>query len=215
MARRTKDEAEKTRDAILNAAEKVFYKHGVTRTSLQEVAVAAGFTRGAVYWHFKDKFELCEAMLNRVFLPYEDVLERLEKSESSTPLLDLKKANCDSLKLLASDKRRQRVMTILTFRCEYVEDMSAIMERRRQCKNNMRQTYVRLFERAQKMKMLVPGITPAVAATSLAALMGGLIMGWLEGRKDFDLVKSGIPCVENFFYFVSGDTSKSTTKNPL
>ena len=63
----------------------------------------------------------------------------------------------------------------------------------------MRQTYVYLFERAQKMKMLSPLWTPAVAATALAAVMGGLIMGWLEGRKDFDLEKSGIACLECFF----------------
>jgi len=203
MVRRTKDDAEKTRDAILDAAEKVFYKHGVTRTSLQEIALAAEVTRGAVYWHFKDKIELCEAMLNRVLLPYEDILIRLEESDSATPLDDLKQANCESLKLMAKDKRRQRIMTILTFRCEYVEEMVAMMERRRQCKNNMRQAYLRSFERAHKMKMLSPDWSPAVAATSLAALMGGLIMGWLEGRKDFDLLTSGVACIDAFFTSVA------------
>ena len=65
MARRTKLEAEQTRHAILDAAERIFYAHGVTRTSLEEIAKHAGVTRGAVYWHFKDKIELCEAMLQR------------------------------------------------------------------------------------------------------------------------------------------------------
>lgn len=199
MARRTKDEAEKTRDAILNAAEKVFYKHGVTRTSLQEVAAAAGVTRGAVYWHFKDKRELCEEMLNRVFLPYEDILNRLIESDSKTPLEDLMQSHCESLKLMATDKRRQRVMAILTFRCEYVAEMASMIERRRQCKDHMRQTCLQLFERAKKLGILAPGYSPAVAATTLMALMSGLIIGWLEGRKNFDLVKSGIPCIENFF----------------
>ena len=79
-ARRTKDEAEQTRDAILDAAEKVFYKHGVARTSLQQIARVAKVTRGAVYWHFKDKIELCEAMIKCVFLPQEDMLEQLSSS---------------------------------------------------------------------------------------------------------------------------------------
>jgi len=47
-------------------------------------------TRGAVYWHFGDKLELCEAMLKRVFLPQEDLLEQLAARESDTPLDDLK-----------------------------------------------------------------------------------------------------------------------------
>lgn len=202
MVRRTKDEAEKTRDAILNAAEKVFYKHGVTRTSLQEVAVAAGVTRGAVYWHFKNKRELCEEMLNRVFLPYEDILNRLVESDSTTPLDDLMQSHCESLKLMASDKRRQRVMAILMFRCEYVDEMATMIERRRQCKDNMHKTCVHLFERAQKLKMMAPGCSASVAATMLTALMSGLIIGWLEGRKNFDLVKSGIPCIESFFHTI-------------
>ncbi len=89
MVRRTKDEAEQTRDAILDAAERVFHRHGVARTSLEQIARAAKVTRGAVYWHFKDKLELCEAMMQRVFLPQEDMLEQLAIQNSATPLDDL------------------------------------------------------------------------------------------------------------------------------
>ena len=199
MVRRTKDEAEKTRDAILDAAEKVFFKNGVTRTSLQQIAQAAGVTRGAVYWHFKDKMALCEAMMQRVFLPYEDIMKCLAQNVTETPLDDLCAANCQTLTLMAKDKRRQRIMTILTFRCEYLEDMSAVIERRNQCKMQMRDTYVIMFERAQKLKQLDPVWTPEIAATTLTALMSGLIMGWLEGRKSFDLEESGIACIRTFF----------------
>ena len=55
MARRTKEEALATRHALLDAAERVFGRRGVARTSLVEIAEEAGVTRGAVYWHFKDK----------------------------------------------------------------------------------------------------------------------------------------------------------------
>jgi TetR/AcrR family acrAB operon transcriptional repressor/TetR/AcrR family transcriptional repressor of mexAB-oprM operon len=199
MARRTKDEAEKTRDALLDAAEKVFYKHGVARTSLEEIARAAGMTRGAVYWHFKDKIELCEAMLKRVFLPQEDILERLASRESETPLDDLREACCASLRLMATDKRRQRVVSILILRCEYVDEMAAIMTRRRQCKDRMLERSLKLFERAQKLKQLSPLWTPSIAARSLQAMMGGLINTALEKRKDFDLAASGVGCIEAFF----------------
>ena len=49
---------------------------GVTRTSLAEVATAAGMTRGAVYWHFKDKADLFRAMCDRATLPLEANFER-------------------------------------------------------------------------------------------------------------------------------------------
>ena len=58
MARRTKEEAEQTRNAVLTAASQVFLERGVARATLEEVAQAAGVTRGAVYWHFRDKVDL-------------------------------------------------------------------------------------------------------------------------------------------------------------
>ena len=199
MARRTKDDAEKTRDAILDAAEKVFYARGVSRTSLEQIAAAAGVTRGAVYWHFCDKLTLCEAMAQRVFLPYEDMLEKLAAKPSDTPLEDLKKACLHSLKMMARDKRRRKVVTILTLRCEYVEEMVGIMERRNECKSRMMALSEKLFSCAKKTKTLASPWTPRKAAMTLQALMSGLISGGLEKRKNFDFATSCSACVEAFF----------------
>ena len=65
MARRTKEDAEATRNALLDAAERVFYDKGVSRASLDDIAREAGTTRGAIYWHFKDKADLFNAMMER------------------------------------------------------------------------------------------------------------------------------------------------------
>lgn len=199
MARRTKDQAEKTRDALLDAAEAVFYEQGVSRTSLEQIARAANVTRGAVYHHFRDKISLCEAMCQRIFLPQEDVLEQLTKSGSDKPLDDLERACCDSLKLMATDKRRQRVVSILMFRCEYVEDMSIIMERRRQCKDKMLGQCETMFNQAKKMNLLSAEWSPRLAAISLQSLMSGFLLNALEGRKGFDLAKSGPNGLKAFF----------------
>ena len=48
MARRTKEDALATRHALLDAAERSFQVHGVARTSLAQIAEAAGLTRGAI-----------------------------------------------------------------------------------------------------------------------------------------------------------------------
>src|SRR5690606_27022813 len=55
MARRTKEEALETRDRLLDAAAAVFCDKGVTNTSLCDISKAAGVTRGAFYWHFRNK----------------------------------------------------------------------------------------------------------------------------------------------------------------
>jgi AcrR family transcriptional regulator len=199
MARRTKDEAERTRNAILDAAEQVFYAQGVARTSLEEIAKAAGVTRGAVYWHFHDKLALLDAMLQRVMLPHEDILDRLAAGSSRTPLDDLQKACLDTLHLIMTDRRRQRVTSILTHRCEYVEEMAAIMKRKSECKERMLKRSQSLFERAKKLKQLTAHWTPSLAAMTLQALMNGLIVGGVEGGKASPVAKSGAACIKAFF----------------
>lgn len=56
--RRTKEDAELTKQTILKAAVDVFTERGVAKASLEEIARKADVTRGAVYWHFKNKMEI-------------------------------------------------------------------------------------------------------------------------------------------------------------
>jgi AcrR family transcriptional regulator len=54
---------QQTRDYLLEAAARVFAERGFHGASLDEVAAAAGFTKGAVYSNFKNKEELFLALL--------------------------------------------------------------------------------------------------------------------------------------------------------
>ena len=63
MMRRTKEEAEQTRQDLLDAALTVFSQKGYTATRLEDVARAAGVTRGAIYHHFGSKAELYSALI--------------------------------------------------------------------------------------------------------------------------------------------------------
>ena len=55
MARRTKAEAQVTRQNILNAALDIFSEKNYSVVSVVEIAERAGVTKGAVYWHFTSK----------------------------------------------------------------------------------------------------------------------------------------------------------------
>jgi AcrR family transcriptional regulator len=56
---------ERTRDALLDAAAEVFARRGIEAASLDEVADAAGYTKGAIYSNFASKTELVLALLER------------------------------------------------------------------------------------------------------------------------------------------------------
>ena len=55
---KTKQQAGETRRQIIDAALTAFSEQGVSATSLVDIAKQAGVTRGAIYWHFKNKVDL-------------------------------------------------------------------------------------------------------------------------------------------------------------
>ncbi len=62
MAKRTKAEALKTRQELIETAIAQFARHGVSKTTLNDIADAANVTRGAIYWHFENKTQLFNEM---------------------------------------------------------------------------------------------------------------------------------------------------------
>lgn len=64
MARKCKEDAEKTRQAVLESALDVFSEKGFAKATFDEIAARAGFTKGAVYWYFRNKADLVAALIN-------------------------------------------------------------------------------------------------------------------------------------------------------
>jgi AcrR family transcriptional regulator len=67
MARKTRAETQaETRALLLKTARQLFFDDGYHPTSLEKVADAAGYSKGAVYSNFRNKDELCTAVLDEV-----------------------------------------------------------------------------------------------------------------------------------------------------
>ena len=109
MARRTKEAAAVTREQLLDAAERVFRERGVAGSTLGEVAAQAGVTRGAVYWHFRDKSDLYAAMCERATLPLQTMVERAGISPHADPMAALRELALTALARLAGDTRAQAI----------------------------------------------------------------------------------------------------------
>jgi hypothetical protein len=84
-------------------------------------------------------------------------------------------------------------------RCEYVKEMSAIMNRRRECKSRMMEQCRILFTQAKNNKQLSAKWQPEEAAASLQSMMTGALVHGLEERKDFNLATTGVNCIKAFF----------------
>ena len=197
MARRTKEDALATRNKLLDSAEYLFQSQGVSRTSLQDIARRAGATRGAVYWHFSDKADLFNAMIERVTLPLEAAFSDdadLRPNSSSVDvdaLLKIRRATVEALSRIVNDAQTRRVFEVATQKVEYVDELRTVRLRHLA----IRQGFVSRFEQsiesaAQREKLLLP-MPAAMAARGFHALIDGLIQNWLLDQTAFDLLDVG------------------------
>ncbi len=193
MVRRTKADALATRHSLLDAAEHLFQERGVSRTSLNDIATAAGTTRGAIYWHFKDKADLFNAMMERVTLPLEGTLACTARTADTTanPLLSLRDSMMSALMQTASDEQTRRVFEVATHKVEYVSEMQAVRDRHLLVRNQCIAMTQEILQQAVQREGIALSMPLATAALGLHVIMDGLIQNWLLEPKAFDLVKSG------------------------
>jgi TetR/AcrR family acrAB operon transcriptional repressor len=209
VARRTKDEAQETRNRILDAAEHLFSERGVSRTSLEDVAQAASVTRGAIYWHFKDKGDVLTAMLNRVTLPTEAMVARSGDESVEDPLASLKACAVGALKRTATDPQCQRVFDVVTHKCEYIGEMAGVKGRisgiQKSCVDRAEQA----IRNAVKRGLLPSSVNPRLAAVGLDALIFGLISSWLANRDYVQLERQAETLID---LYLDGLRGRSTPR---
>ncbi|MET0333644.1 MAG: TetR family transcriptional regulator [Rhizobacter sp.] len=191
MVRRTKEEAQATRKLILDTAEVVFHEHGVSRSTLNDIAQAAGLTRGAIYWHFKDKADLFNAMMERVTLPLEQTAHRSDDDSLEDPIAYMRTSFLQALRLTAGDPQVRRVFEIATHKVEYVDELKAVRDRHLATRDECLLHAQRGITLAMRRGQLPRRIPARAAALGLHALIDGLIQNWMLAPEAFDLVKTG------------------------
>ncbi|MFB9244665.1 TetR family transcriptional regulator [Massilia antarctica] len=195
MVRKTKEDALATRDSIMDAAEQLFVEQGVSGTTLQHIATAAGVTRGAIYWHFEDKGALFNAMMERATMPIESAMQTLDVPAGADPLAHLRSYALCVFDLTINDPRARRVFEIATLKLEYVGEMSTIRERRSQHREQFMASAERIVKEGIAHGRLKDTVKPRAAALGLFILIEGLVRSWLI-TPDFDLAQLGVEIVD-------------------
>ena len=198
MARRTKTEAAETRQKLLDAAAGVFRERGVAHSTLAEVAAAAGVTRGAVYWHFRDKAHLFDALCEREQLPMEAMLACAGEVRQKDPLGTLRALAVNGLERLATNARTQAVFDVIFHKCEFAAEFASVAGRRNATYRGCLANVERLLKQAVDMRQLPAHTDTELAARCLNAYMVGVMHEWVQRPESYDLAKAApamIDCV--------------------
>lgn len=180
MARRTKEQAEETRQQIIEAARRVFHRQGVNGSSLEVVAQEAGLTRGAIYWHFKDKADIFLAVRQSVLLPILAEIESILLAEHYADPLDcIDAALRRFFQILLERPCVRMVLETITCRCEQVAEFADVQSDFEWSTTDFLARLECVYCKAEALGTLRPGLSPKSTAKDTWAFFYGLVNRFL------------------------------------
>lgn len=188
MVRKTKEDAELTRQRIIDAARQIFLARGVSRSTLEHIATQANVTRGAVYWHFKNKTEIFHAIREQVFLPLIDRMDdtlSVENMAKNTedPLSQIEHSLCETIRELSENIEMRQTYEIMMIKCEYVDEFATVLQQILSNCSNITEKIQLAYEHAQSQGLLAGSHSPRALAMDTHLFFSGLLHMWV---KDFD-----------------------------
>ncbi|WP_325197979.1 TetR family transcriptional regulator [Kingella oralis] len=186
--RKTKTEAQKTRQYLLDAALEVFWRDGVTRASLQAIAQEAGVTRGALYWHFKNKEDLFETLFEQQYADFFAAFNDQTLRDNQDVWTHLQHNLTTMFETLATRESKHKFCNVMFSKCEQTAGNETITE--------LACRYHRLFQKqiayalqlSREQGRLPENTDIELAAIYLESSLVGLIKIWIDEPERFDLI---------------------------
>lgn len=178
--KKTKAEALKTREYLMLAALDTFYERGVSRASLNEIAQNAGVTRGALYWHFKNKEDLFDALFQHIFHDIRfEFTEEMDSSDTDT-LTKLQNSLENVFVRMETNETYRKFSSIIHLKCEHIEQNQSITSLMHSYIEMWKTQISRSIAQCVKQGQLPQDLDIVLATSFLGSAVIGLIQLWLH-----------------------------------
>lgn len=181
MARKTKQEAERTYHALLDSATILFMQQGVANTTLNDIAIQAGMTRGAIYWHFDNKDAVIQALWERnASILHETFTNELKHLDASRPVEHFRDVVKQLLRSVVDQPEIGQVIRIVMHSVEFTEeqtDLQRFLNNKHQVIHDAMDEALEILHRRGLLRSLLP---PKLLAQSTLCYLLGLIHVYLE-----------------------------------
>lgn len=184
--KKTAAEAAKTRQAILAAALNVFSAQGYSATTLEQVARAAGVTRGAIYWHFASKAQLYQALLEAYGNRALPILAEAAR-EGGSFLEVCQRILARLLASLESDPELCAVMELTLFKTEQGTELAEVRRTQVEATRALIATVAETMRQGIASGEVRPDADPFDLARAFLAYQQGLFYIWLTDPSSFSL----------------------------
>lgn len=179
--KRSKEDAAKTRQKVIDAALKLFGQRGYSGTTLRLIADEAGCSRGPIYWHFANKEELFEEILAYSQAPLEKLIAQCDDSQA--PIEVASNFARQWLSLLFEDTYYRQSFEILLNKTEYTESVSPSLERERALTVSLISTFAGFVDRYRQQTDSQASTDSQVVAISMYSYLMGVTQSWMVNPK--------------------------------
>ncbi len=200
--RRTKEDAEKTRQTVLEAALKLFSRDGYSLTTLSRIAKEAGCSRGPIYWHFQNKDDLYEAVLAYSQEPLEALVAECADMREM-PIEAMDRFIEQWLGLLVNNRQYRQSFEILLNKTELTDAMSRTLKRERALTKSVIRLFQDLVEQAVNQGLITTNENSEDLGLLSYTYLMGITQTWLFTPKLFSL-KQEIPFFQRQFWALLG-----------
>lgn len=186
MARKTKEDAEVTRQNLLSAALKVFSRQGYAAARLEDIAEEAGVTRGAIYWHFKNKADLYNILVGETLGGIQSVVDRAVR-QGGTFLEIQRRVMIYITTLPEVDEVYRAVMELTILKTGYEPELQEGLRAKNEGARQIEEELAGYFRMGIAIGEVRAELDPVIAARSMMAYMNGILLNWLMDQQAFSL----------------------------
>lgn len=181
MARRRREDAEKTRIRILASALSLFSKKGYEHTTFTDIAARLKLTKGAVYWYFDSKERLLVELVRMALEKFRHQLEVLMPNGELTfpKVADMMVRNAAQL---VEDPKG--CAFFLLIKCQIRWQDASMAEVREDLLSDFQYGPREVFRRAIESDIRAGRVRPDVNAEEVASVVIALWDGLVQGRID-------------------------------
>lgn len=197
--RRTKEDAETTRQLLLDAALRVFSKQGFAQTRLEDIAHEANVTRGAIYHHFGGKAEIYNSLIATRFGQASQLLHEIMAQQTS-PLTTLRNMAISMLHLLADDPEYRAVQEMVIFKTPITPDLAEGLAHKIQATRSLIDYLSGLIQQGIEQGEVNAQIDPTSAALAFIGLVNGVSTLWLLDQELFTLHTQAAVIIETYIH---------------
>ena len=187
--RRTKEEAEITRQLLLKKALAVFSKKGYAAATLEDIAREAEVTRGAIYWHFGGKAELYNTLV-REYSDRGNAIVQQAASEGGTLIEILHRIFFRQLQAIEDDRDLRALMELYLFKTGLVPELEEGHQQQIESGVGLIEMISGIMEQGIELGLLRSDVDPKNLARAYLAFQNGLTQLWLTAPDQFSLKAS-------------------------